>query len=288
MSQSVQPNVIESSTKYYYLRDHNVNGSEWERLDELHRGFDEYMKGELTFAPLDKPLKILDIGAGSGAWAIQAAHKYTEAEVIASDISPLPARPLPPNLKYQHCDILEPLPFEPDTFDVVHMRLLLYHLPKLQIPSVIERITRIMKPNGWLIIEDFGRHTGHSTSRGPAQEIIELVYQAMLRNKGLESRIGEHLGHILHSTDNFREINIKKVELILSADNAIPGVSIEERGLSNAIRSTIVKVVAAMQIGEDLRSVGITPDLQKVWATERDDPEFKTFYDVWFTWSRKR
>ncbi|KAG6894081.1 hypothetical protein C0992_007578, partial [Termitomyces sp. T32_za158] len=62
------------------------------RLDELHMGIKAYMKGALTFADIKPPGSILDLGAGSGAWAIQAAHQYPNATVIAADLSPLPDR----------------------------------------------------------------------------------------------------------------------------------------------------------------------------------------------------
>jgi len=167
------------------------------------------------------------------------------------------------------------------------MRILLYHLPEVQINRVMERVLQILKPNGWLIIEDLGRHTGHSTSRGPAQSVVDSIYLTMLREKGLNPIIGEHLGQILQSTNAFSEINAKKIELVLSTNPTL-SMSSRERGLSNALRSTIDKVLMKTDISEDLRSAGITPDLQFSWLEERMDPSFKTFHDVWFTWSRKR
>ncbi|TFY50335.1 hypothetical protein EVG20_g11580 [Dentipellis fragilis] len=64
------------------------------RLDATHIGITQFIDGRLTPAPIENsnPQKVLELGAGSGAWAIQAAKHFPEAEVIASDINPLPPR----------------------------------------------------------------------------------------------------------------------------------------------------------------------------------------------------
>lgn len=44
--------------------------------------------GQLHLAPLNSPQKILDLGTGTGLWAMDAADKYPSAEVIGTDLSP--------------------------------------------------------------------------------------------------------------------------------------------------------------------------------------------------------
>ena len=47
------------------------------------------MNGKLFFAPIgDKPGRILDIGTGTGIWAIDVGDEYPDAEIIGTDISP--------------------------------------------------------------------------------------------------------------------------------------------------------------------------------------------------------
>ena len=44
---------------------------------------------KLHLAPIDdKPGKILDVGTGTGIWAIEMGDDYPSAEVIGTDLSP--------------------------------------------------------------------------------------------------------------------------------------------------------------------------------------------------------
>ena len=42
--------------------------------------------GKLHLAPIKNPHRILDIGTGTGIWAIDMADLYPSAEVIGTDI----------------------------------------------------------------------------------------------------------------------------------------------------------------------------------------------------------
>ena len=47
------------------------------------------MDGKLFLAPLgSKPGRILDIGTGTGIWAIDVGDDYPSAEIIGTDLSP--------------------------------------------------------------------------------------------------------------------------------------------------------------------------------------------------------
>lgn len=43
----------------------------------------------LHLAPLVKPERVLDIGTGTGIWAIQMGDEYPESTVIGTDLSPI-------------------------------------------------------------------------------------------------------------------------------------------------------------------------------------------------------
>jgi methylase of polypeptide subunit release factors len=55
--------------------------------------------GQNYLAPLESPVKrILDVGTGTGIWAVEMAEKFPEAQVIATDITPIQ-----PNWVYSNC-----------------------------------------------------------------------------------------------------------------------------------------------------------------------------------------
>jgi methylase of polypeptide subunit release factors len=44
------------------------------------------MEGKLHLAPVKDPQRILDVGTGTGIWAIDTADLYPSAEVIGTDL----------------------------------------------------------------------------------------------------------------------------------------------------------------------------------------------------------
>lgn len=45
--------------------------------------------GHLHLAPLTNPGKILDLGTGTGIWALEMADQYPNAKIIGTDLSPV-------------------------------------------------------------------------------------------------------------------------------------------------------------------------------------------------------
>lgn len=48
--------------------------------------------GKLHLAPLQSPQRILDLGTGTGIWAIDIADQYPSAQVIGTDLSAVQPR----------------------------------------------------------------------------------------------------------------------------------------------------------------------------------------------------
>jgi cyclopropane fatty-acyl-phospholipid synthase-like methyltransferase len=55
----------------------------------------------LHLAPISSPHRILDVGTGTGIWAIDAADKYPSADVVGTDLSPIQPSWVPPNCRFE-------------------------------------------------------------------------------------------------------------------------------------------------------------------------------------------
>jgi len=58
-------------------------------MDLENHLFNLLFDGKLHFAPLQSPMRILNLGTGTGIWAIDVADRYPAAHVIATDLSPV-------------------------------------------------------------------------------------------------------------------------------------------------------------------------------------------------------
>ena len=62
---------------------------ELERIDLKHHIAMLLSGGNLHLAPLVNPKRILDIGTGTGIWAIEMAEQYSDSEIVGTDLSPV-------------------------------------------------------------------------------------------------------------------------------------------------------------------------------------------------------
>lgn len=97
---------------------------EQSRLDLYHHIFLMILGGQLYTAPLDHPQRVLDVGTGTGIWAVDFADMHPEAEVVGNDISPIQPSWVPGNLKFEVDDVEEDWTYEDGYFDYIHMRSL--------------------------------------------------------------------------------------------------------------------------------------------------------------------
>jgi len=130
------------------------------RLDELHFVLRKIYKHNVL-APigrLSKSAKILDMGTGSGRWAIEVADQFPTAEVYGVDLSPTQPTDVPENCEFCVGDFteLEDLDFAEASFDLVHSRLVQSGIVKECWPRYINNIYSLLKPGtGWVQLGEF-------------------------------------------------------------------------------------------------------------------------------------
>jgi SAM-dependent methyltransferase len=142
-----------------------------------------------------------EVGAGYGTIAQWLQERVApEGHVLATDLDPrFLARLTQHNLRVMRHDIVGgPLPNQ--SFDVIHARLLLCHLPTRE--HVLDRMIAALKPGGWLVIEDFdGLSLLPDPTLNPAEKSLRssAAVRELLRSAGAELNFGRRVAGILRA-----------------------------------------------------------------------------------------
>ncbi|KAF5599863.1 methyltransferase [Fusarium pseudoanthophilum] len=119
-----------------------------EALDLIHHWLTLMLDDKFFLAPIgDNPQKILDIGTGTGIWAINVADEYPSASVVATDITPTQPSFVPPNVEFQIDDAQLEWTFEPESFDFIHIRYLQGTIADWD--RLYGQMYKALKPGGW-------------------------------------------------------------------------------------------------------------------------------------------
>lgn len=177
---------------------------EQNRLDFQHYVLRFTFKGNYA-APIDNPRTILDVGCGTGLWAREMAAIFPQAEVTGFDVNMPPADerggmaygvPLrPPNYRFQAGNVLEGLPFPDQSFDFVHMRLLVLAIPHDRWPFVVGELARVARVGGWVESVE----AGTLRSGGPATDLIMTWITTMLAQRGISFPDGGSVGELMRA-----------------------------------------------------------------------------------------
>jgi len=131
-------------TEYWAPNDDNAN----EQLDVNHHLLTLSLENKLFLAPLKSPQNVLDVGTGTGIWAIDFADEFPEAAVTGIDISPIQPTWVPPNLKFVVDDATTEWAYPDETFDYVHIRYMVGCVKDWV--GLYREAYRCLKPGGWI------------------------------------------------------------------------------------------------------------------------------------------
>jgi len=122
---------------------------ELDRVDIAYHAIRLAMGNQSFYAPINKPTAILDVGTGTGIWAMDVADEHPSAEVVGIDLSPTQPSLVPPNLRFEIADADEEWTFRPESFDLIHTRAM-NDITLKSWPDYYRQAFRTLKPGGWV------------------------------------------------------------------------------------------------------------------------------------------
>ncbi|KAK4041727.1 hypothetical protein C8A01DRAFT_34218 [Parachaetomium inaequale] len=112
LADSVRDYIFENGRRYHRFREGRYNfpndDVEQQREDMKH-AMVKMLCGQLHFAPIgEHPHEVLDIGTGTGIWAIEMGDQFPASNVLGVDLSPIQPEWVPPNVRFMVDDVESP------------------------------------------------------------------------------------------------------------------------------------------------------------------------------------
>ncbi|KAK4191291.1 S-adenosyl-L-methionine-dependent methyltransferase [Podospora australis] len=165
--------------KYYFPNDDKEN----DRLDFQHHQWFLTLNGRLGLAPPTDPDskggRVLDVGTGTGIWAIDYGDEHPDAHIIGIDLSPIQPSFTPPNVHFQIDDIEDEWTFT-QPFDYIHIRAMSGAISNW--PALISKCYENLKPGGWIEIQEPGMPVsddGTYTKDSAFAQASQLLYDGL-------------------------------------------------------------------------------------------------------------
>ncbi|KAH6984357.1 S-adenosyl-L-methionine-dependent methyltransferase [Ilyonectria sp. MPI-CAGE-AT-0026] len=156
ISSGVRDYAFENSRRYHSFQEGRYqfpnDEPEQEREDMKHAMIINLCNKKLHFAPLKNPQQVLDIGTGTGIWAVDMGDLYPEAQVLGIDLSPIQPSWVPPNVRFVVDDAEAEWLHPPETFDYIHIRHMTSSIRDW--PKLVSQAYRVLKPGGWIELQE--------------------------------------------------------------------------------------------------------------------------------------
>ncbi|KAF6821797.1 umta methyltransferase family protein [Colletotrichum plurivorum] len=126
---------------------------EMDRLDLTHAMVCKAIGDKLYLAPLEKEKvhRILDVGTGTGIWAMEIADEFPNAEVLGNDLSAIQPTWVPTNVKFEIDDVESPW-VNSKKYDYIFVRHMAGSIADW--PKLVKNIFDNLNPGGWAEFHD--------------------------------------------------------------------------------------------------------------------------------------
>ncbi|MCJ1676373.1 class I SAM-dependent methyltransferase [Streptomyces sp. APSN-46.1] len=191
---------------------------EADRIDYGAQAYDPWTRSRLRALGVGPGWRCLDVGAGTGTvarWLLDEAHVD---EVVALDQDTRHLAPLAgPRLHPRTADLRDP-GLDPGTFDLVHARFVLMHLPERR--HLLSRLANWLAPGGWLVVSDAVEVPNALDSSSAYRRTMDAMWQA------LNDTIGTDIASVPSYPRFLREEGLTDVAADLYCPPLTPGAAV--------------------------------------------------------------
>ncbi|KAJ2903349.1 S-adenosyl-L-methionine-dependent methyltransferase [Zalerion maritima] len=189
LSSTVRDYSFENGRRYHKFREGRYNfpndDVEQEREDMKH-AMVKMLCQQLHFAPIGKdPQNILDIGTGTGIWAMEMGDQYSSATVLGIDLSPIQPDWVPANVRFMVDDVESAWLHPRNHFDYIHSRHTVMAIKDW--PRLFMRSLEHLKPGGWIELQEIHHFPSSADNSMPRDHYVAQYWE--LINQGL-TRLG--------------------------------------------------------------------------------------------------
>jgi SAM-dependent methyltransferase len=152
LSSSVTSFRMEFGRRYHAFNDDAYwlpnDEEEMSRLELQHVIWSLCLRGRLYIAPLQTTNieRVLDVGTGTGKWAIEFADANPQVQVVGTDLSPIQPEFSPPNCSFVVENVEDEWMFR-EPFDYIHGRMLMLGIHDWA--KYFRQCFEHLKPGGW-------------------------------------------------------------------------------------------------------------------------------------------
>ena len=207
---------------------------ELERLQAIEQVFDPSSRRRIQATGITAGWRCLEVGSGAGSitqW--MAAAVGETGKVVAVDLDTRFVATLQlPNVEVLEADIRQ-LALEHHSFDLVHARYVLIHIPDFQV--ALSRMLDLLKPGGWIVVEepDFSAARAIVGAERACQSMdrVNRAILQMFANRKMDAALGVKLPAL------FQQLGLQQ----LSVENEVP-LSAGSSGVANVMKLSTLQL----------------------------------------------